>query len=78
VVGDVPQPEDAVRPQHGPYPAQRHYLPEIRQVVKGVAGVDDVGWVRRVVVGEEPGTGDLDVLDVSFVALAAQPLAHQR
>ncbi len=78
MVDDVPQPEDAVRPQHGPDPAQRHRLPEVGQVVKGVAGVDDVGWVLRVVVGEEPGIGDLDVLDVGFVALEAQPLAHQR
>ena len=43
VVDDVRQSQQPARSQGGVQPGQGHALPEVRDVVQGVPGVDDVG-----------------------------------
>jgi hypothetical protein len=37
--------------------------------MEGVAGVDEVGWVARMVVSEDTGGVDFDVADRRFIDL---------
>src|SRR5256885_10171865 len=54
------QSEQSARPKHAPRPAERPHLPEVGQMVKGVAGVDDVRGIAGMVVGQEAGGDDVE------------------
>ena len=45
-------------------------------MVEGVPGVDDVGGVTLVAVGEEAGLAHLDVVEVLISDVGAEPFQH--
>lgn len=39
-------------------------LPEVREVMEGISGVDEVGWAALVLVGRETRLDSLDVWSI--------------
>jgi len=61
VVDQVAQPEHAARAHHVRDPVQGHCLPEVGQLVQGVAGVHAIRGRAGALVAEEPGPDAVQV-----------------
>ena len=67
LVDQVPQAQDAARPEQAGDAVEGDPLPEVGDLVEGVAAVDGVRGRALVLVGQEPGLDDGDVGEGEFV-----------
>ena len=86
-VDDIPQSQDSARPEQVTRSCQGDGLPEVRQMVERVTGVDEVGGPTVALVAEEAGlyarayllaagvTPPADDIDCCAAYIAALPVA---
>ena len=70
---DVAQSKQTARPEHRCHPAERYGLPEVRQVVKGVPAVYEIGRRSTMHVRQHPR---LDELEVATLRVAGRRPQH--
>lgn len=68
----------APRSEHGGDPFEGERLEEVGQVVQGVPGVDEVGWLAPVLVGEKSVPRALDVLNAQPFGPLPEESQHRR
>ena len=74
---EVPQPQEGAGGHHRGHPGQREGLPEVGQLVQCVAGEHIVDRVALVLVCEEAGPHELDVVDLALLGRGRQAVEHR-
>ena len=74
----VSEPEDAARPEEGRDAFEGDRLPEVGQVMQGIARVDEVRRLALVLVAEEAGPDALQVRDSTCLRPRARRGDHGR
>lgn len=76
VVDDIPKPEKPSWSKSLVESREGDTLPEVREMMEGVTGVDEVRWASLVLVGQKASVDDFDIIQPRPIHLGAQRIQH--
>ncbi len=77
VEDEIAQPEDAAGPEERGHPVQRDGLPEVGQMMEGVAREDHVGRFVEMLVGQEAAIDDRHVVEAQVLDVRTDRCCHR-